>query len=136
MITTCEPPKHLELTWEFDGDISWVEVRLSSEDAGRSRFKLTHTAHLSEHWEQYGPGAVGVGWELGLLGLSLHIESPNAPKLDETELCMSPQGKALFTDSCEAWGLAAIEAGEVSEKALAAARRTAAFYTGTPEENQ
>ena len=136
MITTCEPPKLLGLTWEFGGDISWVDVCLSSEDADRSRLKLTHTAHLSEHWKQYGPGAVGVGWELGLLGLSLHIESPNAPKLDETELSMSPRGKALITGSCEAWGQAAIEAGEVSEKALVAARRTAAFYTGTPEENQ
>ena len=26
------------------------------------RLILTHTAHLSGHWDQYGPGAVGVGW--------------------------------------------------------------------------
>ena len=136
VITACEPPEHLGLTWEFGEDISWVEVLLSSDDAGHTLLKLTHTAHLSDHWTQYGPGAVGVGWELGLMGLKLHLEQANQPKLDEVAFSMSPEGKAFITGSSEGWGKAAIEAGEKSEAALSAARRTTAFYTGTPEESR
>lgn len=136
VITACEPPEHLGLTWEFGGDVSWVEVLLSSDDAGRARLKLTHTAHLSDHWAQYGPGAVGIGWELGLMGLKLHFAQPNEPKLDEAAFSMSPEGKAFITGSSEGWGQAAIEAGEESEATLAAARRTTAFYTGTLNESR
>ena len=133
VISDCEPPSRFALTWEFGEAISWVEVLLSSDGANRTRLKLTHTAHLSDHWTQYGPGAVGVGWELGLLGLDLHIVKPEEPKLDEEVFSMSPEGKALGIGSAEGWGQAAIAAGEDSEAALAAVKRTAAFYTGTPE---
>ncbi|MDJ0839535.1 MAG: SRPBCC family protein [Acidobacteriota bacterium] len=133
-ITACEPPKHLSLTWEFGGDISWVEVKLSSDEPGLARLKLTHTAHLSDHWREYGPGATGIGWELGLLGLALHVARPSDPKMDEAAFAGSPDGKAIITGSGEAWGKAAVESGEDTEASLAAARRTIAFYTGNPEE--
>ena len=68
-ITACEPPARLAITWEFGGDVSWVEVRIADDGAGGARLVLTHTALLSEHWDRYGPGATGVGWEGGLLGL-------------------------------------------------------------------
>ena len=129
-VTACEPLSHLALTWEFGGDVSWVEIRLSEDGAGFARLTLTHTALLSEHWDQYGPGAVGVGWEMGLLGMALHIEQPDEPKLDEEAFATSPEGKALLTGSSEAWADAAIAAGTAPEIARAAAGRTAAFYTG------
>ncbi|MFO7326643.1 MAG: SRPBCC family protein, partial [Pseudomonadota bacterium] len=75
-ITDCEPPVHLGLTWEMMGQVSWVEVRLAREAEGRTRFTLTHTAPLSDFWRQYGPGAVGVGWEGGLMGLALYLADP------------------------------------------------------------
>ena len=95
---------------------------------------LTHTAILSEHWDTYGPGAVGVGWEMGLLGMELHLTQPSAPKPDPEEFAMSPDGKALLTGSSEAWAQAAIAAGADPDSARAAARRTTAFYTGEPDE--
>ena len=67
-ITACEPLSHFALTWEFGDNVSWVAVRVSDEGAGRARLTLTHTAHLSQHWDHYGPGAAGVGWEMGLVG--------------------------------------------------------------------
>ncbi len=133
VITACEPLSHFALTWEF-GDVSWVEVRFSNDGAERARMSLTHTALLSEHWDTYGPGAVGVGWEMGLLGMELHLTQPNAPKPDPAEFAMSPDGKALLAGSSEAWAKAAVAAGEDSDAARAAARRTAAFYTGEPDE--
>ena len=134
VITECDRPSHFGLTWEFGGDVSWVEVRLSDDGAGLARLTLTHTAHLSEHWTEYGPGAAGVGWEFGVLGLALHVTQPNDPKLDEEAFGASSDGKALITGSSEAWGHAAIAAGTDPDAARAAARRTTAFYTGESAE--
>ncbi len=132
VITACERPSHLALTWEFGGDVSWVEVRFSDDGAGRARLSLTHTALLSEHWGEYGPGAVGIGWEAGLLGLALHVAQPAEPKMDEIAFATSPDGKAFITGSSEAWGQAAVAAGADPDGARAAAKRTTAFYTGEP----
>ena len=129
-ITECVRLSHYSVTWEFAGDLSWVDVRVMDERAGCLQLSVTHTAHLSPHWDEYGPGAVGVGWELALAGLALHLEFPNEPKPDEIEFVTSSEGKAFITGSSEAWGQAAIEAGTDSEAASAAARSTTAFYTG------
>lgn len=131
-ITDCERPSFLALTWEFGGDVSWVEVRIAEDGAGRARLALTHTALLSDHWTEFGPGAVGVGWEMGLLGMELHLTRPKEPKIDEQTFHLTPEGKALHTGSSAAWGEAAIAAGADPEAARAAARRTTAFYTGEP----
>ena len=134
VITECVRPSRFALTWEFGGDVSWVEVRVSGEGTGRSRITLTHTAHLSEHWDTYGPGAVGVGWELGLMGLALHISQPGEPMPDEAAFATWPDGKAIITGSSERWGQAAVVAGTDPEVAVAATRRTTAFYTGESAE--
>ena len=133
-ITACGRPWHFALTWEFGGDVSWVEVRFSQGGAGRARLKLTHTQRLSEHWSRYGPGATGVGWELGLLGLAFHLADPDAPKPDEVAFAASPDGKAFIRGSGEGWGQAAVASGEDPDAARAAARRTIAFYTGESAE--
>ena len=82
-IVQCEPPRMFSLTWEFGGDVSWVNVELKAQGPEAVRLTLTHTVKLSPHWEQYGPGAVGVGWELGLLGLALFLADAEAEKLRE-----------------------------------------------------
>ena len=130
VVTACERPSHFAITWEFGGDVSWVEVRCADEEAGRARLTLTHTARLSTHWDTYGPGAVGVGWEMGLLGLALHLAQPSEPKLDDAEFATSRDGKAFITGSSEGWGHAAINFGTDPNTAGAAARKTTAFYTG------
>ena len=129
-ITECEPLSRFALTWEFGEDVSWVDVRLSNAGDGHARLTLTHVSRLSEHWNTYGPGAAGVGWELGLMGLALHVAHPTEPKPDEMAFFAAPEGKALITGSSEAWGEAAIAAGTDPDAARASARRTTAFYTG------
>ena len=131
-ITACEPPSRFALTWEFGGDVSWVDVRVSDDGAGRARLTLTHTARLSPHWDEYGPGAAGVGWEMGLLGLALHLADPTAPKPDEEAFAASRDGRAFIAGSSDGWGEAAVAAGEDPDAARAAAGRTRAFYTGEP----
>ena len=130
IITACERLSHFALTWEFGEDVSWVEVRFSELANGHTRLTLTHTALLSEHWGMYGPGAVGVGWDLGLLGLALHIVQPNEPKPDEAAFATSTSGKSFITGSSERWGSASVAAGTDTVAAGEAARQTTAFYTG------
>ena len=133
-IIACEPQSRFALTWEFGDDVSWMEVSLSDEGTDRTRLTLTHTQRLSEHWTEYGPGATGVGWELALLGLDFHIAQPTAAKPDEAAFAASPDSKALIAGSTQGWAQAAIAAGDDPDAAHAAARRTAAFYTGEPIE--
>src|SRR4051794_25246916 len=72
-VELCQPPGRLSLTWEFGGHVSWVDVTLAPDDGG-TRLRLEHSAPSAEdHWAQYGPGAVGLGWEAALMGLAGHL---------------------------------------------------------------
>lgn len=131
-ITECEPLSHFALTWEFGEDVSWVNISVSEDGEGRAPLTLTHTMRHSAHWDEYGPGATGVGWELALLGLHLHITRPDDPMPDETEFATSPEGRAFIAGSGNAWAHAAIVAGAEDSAAQAAANRATAFYTAEP----
>src|SRR5437016_8338188 len=65
-IERCDPPNSFAATWEYGGDVSWIEVRLTGEPGGGTRLQLQHTARVDDQrWAEFGPGAVGVGWDLG-----------------------------------------------------------------------
>lgn len=131
-ILTCVPPKHLGVTWEFAGDTSWVDVRIAPHVQG-AHLTLEHVAHVSEEWwAQFGPGAVGVGWDLSLMGLVRHLTG-DSPALDPKaaeEWALSENGKAFSDATAQAWGEAAITDGDDPKAAREAAARTAAFYKG------
>jgi uncharacterized protein YndB with AHSA1/START domain len=128
-ITRCDPPQRLEATWEMGGFVSWVAVTLTPAEDGTD-LTLEHTAHLSPHWDQFGPGAVGVGWDMGLMGLGRHIDSGAQVEIDENTWVASPEGGGFVRFVSDDWGCAAIDAGEDPEKALASAEATRKFYTG------
>lgn len=133
-VTRCEPPRALDLTWEFAGAMSWVTVRLEPQGAA-TRLVLEHivlASDLDEHWKQYGPGAVGVGWDLTLLGLAHHLESGGEP-VDHQAVerwSASEEGKTFMRTSAAAWADSHIAGGEDPSVARGMADRTAAFYTG------
>jgi uncharacterized protein YndB with AHSA1/START domain len=131
VIERCDPPNGFAATWEYGGDISWIEVRLAGESGSRTRFELEHIARVDdERWAEFGPGAVGVGWDLGLMGLSLHLDSGEA--VDPAEVAAwsaSDDGKRFVTLSSGAWGDASIAAGTDRAAAEAARDRTTAAYT-------
>ncbi len=133
-IERCEPPHTVFATWEFGGQVSWIELRLSAESDGRSRFALEHIARVEDEiWAQFGPGAVGVGWELGVMGLTLHLSG--AERLDPAAVQAwqaSDAGREFIARSSEGWAQAAIAAGADAADARAAAARTKDFYTGQP----
>ncbi|MDX1500992.1 MAG: SRPBCC family protein [Thermoanaerobaculia bacterium] len=132
-ITRCDPPKALDVTWEFGGNVSWVAVRLTPEGDG-VRLTLVHTMPMDEageeHWTTYGPGATGVGWDLSLLSLGAHLASGGDDLQGGEAWAASEGGKAFLRASAEAWGRAHAEAGADERVARAMAARTASFYTG------
>jgi uncharacterized protein YndB with AHSA1/START domain len=133
-IERCDPPRGFFATWEFGGEVSWIELRLSAAAPGQTRFELEHIAHVDdERWAQFGPGAVGVGWDMGLMGLGTHLATRQSvdPNAAATWLA-SEDGRRFVADSSRAWGEASIAAGTDPEAARAAAERTTAFYTGAP----
>jgi uncharacterized protein YndB with AHSA1/START domain len=133
-ITACDPPRRFAATWEYDGDVSWIEVRLTSEGDESTRFELEHVALVDdERWTEFGPGAVGVGWDLGLIGLLLHLASGET--VDPAAVAAwsaSDAGKQFVTLSSDGWRDAAIAGGADPDAARAAADRTTAAYTGAP----
>jgi uncharacterized protein YndB with AHSA1/START domain len=131
-IERCESPSLLAVTWEYGGEISWVELRLSGSQEG-TVLQLTHTAPVdAERWKEFGPGAVGVGWDTALYGLGLHLESGAAIDPVEAQAWMtSPEGIDFLTAASGAWGRASVAAGEAPDAAEAAAARTTAAYTNT-----
>ncbi len=132
-ITECEPPRYVAATWEFGGQVSWVEVAVAPEGRDRARLTLHHIAVEDDHyWPTFGPGAAGVGWDLGLLGLGLHLADADAERPDEEEFAASEDGREFVARASEDWGRAAVQGGEDPEQAAAAARRTTAFYTAEP----
>jgi uncharacterized protein YndB with AHSA1/START domain len=134
-IIRCEPPRVLGLTWGMGpAGVSWVTVSLAEEPGGRTRFELEHVAHVEdEFWTKFGPGAVGVGWDLALVGLALHLATRAAvdPKAFEA-WTMSDEGKGFVRLTSEDWGRASIAAGTDPAAAAAAVAGTTAFYTGEP----
>lgn len=132
LIERCEPPHSFAATWEYGGNMSWIELRLSEMAGGGTRFELEHISHAGEHWTQFGPGAVGIGWDLALLGLTQHLTTGAAVDAKAgMAFPASEEGRRFIELSSRGWCEAAIAAGEDAAAATAAAERTFAFYTGS-----
>ena len=130
-ITTCEPPRHLGVTWEFAGDVSWLDVRLTPDGRG-ARLELEHVAHVADdRWDQFGPGAVGVGWDMTLFGLDNHLGGGGGvDPSNAMAWLVSPDGRAFVRYSSDDWARASVAGGTDPEAARGAAERTTAAYTG------
>ena len=87
-------------------------------------------------WAQFGPGAVGVGWDLGVLGLAMHLVTGEANDAAEfAAWTASPDGVAFVAACSERWVDADIAAGADPSVARAAGARTKTAYTepGAPD---
>ncbi|MEV7001546.1 SRPBCC family protein [Streptomyces sp. NPDC093982] len=132
-ILECEEPSRLRVSWLYGPDpgFSEVEVRLTPEGEERTVLELEHVAVVpDEFWDQFGPGAVGVGWDLGLLGLAMHLAGGGMSKEESEAWQLSDEGKAYATRSGELWGEAYTASGADGEVVAATTAATIAFYTG------
>jgi uncharacterized protein YndB with AHSA1/START domain len=136
-IVSCERPNQLKVTWVYGevkspADISEVEVKLSPVGEGSTRLDFRHTAIVAdEFWDQYGPGAVGVGWDMGLLGLGLHLRGGSVGDPEAWQL--SDEGREFAKLSSNGWGEANRAAGADPEAAARGVANTIAFYAPEPE---
>ena len=134
-IERCEPPHSLSATWEYGGQTSWIELRLTPEPGGGTRFVLDHIAHVDDDvWAQFGPGAVGIGWDQALVGLTLYLAGSGEPVQPEAVAAWqaSEDGRRFVRLSSEGWAEANIAAGTDAAAARACAGRTTEFYGGEP----
>ena len=131
-IERCHPPESFSATWEFGGETSWIEVRLTPQPDSRTRLQIEHIAPLdAERWAEFGPGAVGVGWDLAMSGLASHLSTGAAVAAEEGPAWLaSAAGRQFVSLSSERWGAASAAAGADQADAQAAADRTTAAYTG------
>jgi uncharacterized protein YndB with AHSA1/START domain len=133
-IARCDAPSAFDVTWEFGGSVSWVTVRLESVNAG-TRLTLEHLMAKDEksekHWAEYGPGATGVGWEFGFLGLGLYLSTGEPVVESETNAwAATSDGKTFIRECAREWAEAHVRAGEGRTLAESMATKTAAFYCG------
>jgi uncharacterized protein YndB with AHSA1/START domain len=130
-IETCDPPRAFSATWEYGGAMSWIEVTLAGQ-GDRTRVTIEHIAHVEdERWQQYGPGAVGIGWDMMVMGLARHLATGAANDPAAAAAWMaSPEGVEFMTRSSDAWCVAHVASGEDAATARERADRTIAAYTG------
>ncbi len=135
VIERCDEPESFAVTWEMGPMITWLTVTLSPAEHGTT-LELVHEAHVDpDLWGQFGPGAVGAGWDLSLMALGLHIDT-GAP-VDQGKAATfptSPDGIEFVRESARGWAGAAILNGDEPGPAYEAATRTVSFYTAVPEE--
>lgn len=132
-ILVCERPTLLRVTWAF-GELPPSEVELRCTPAGDERtvVELEHIGVTEPTmWAQFGPGAVGVGWDLVVLGLYTHLVDPSSRKPEAPE--QTPEFREYITGSAAAWGTAHEKSGATAEEAAEAVRNTTAFYTVGPQ---
>ncbi len=132
-ILRCEPPRLLKVSWLYGPDAdAWegtseVEVRLTPGPTGDTELELIHAAVVDPHFfPTYGPGAGGVGWDLGLLALARLLGGDEIESLDE--FGKSPEGREFSRRSAAAWGRAHLEAGGDPAHVAAAVEATTKFY--------
>jgi hypothetical protein len=131
-IERCDPPSSFTATWEYGGHVSWIELRLTAAADGATRFELQHISRADdETWAQFGPGAVGVGWDLATIGLGQHLAGADDVDSEAARAwSVSEEGRRFAMLSSRSWGEAAVAAGTDPVRAEAWTARTTAFYTG------
>ncbi len=130
-ITECRAPRRLAVTWEAAGDVSLVTVDLAPAGDDGTELCLRHAVGDNDHWGTYGPGAVGVGWELALLGFALHLRTGGSAD-EARDFVSSEEGRAFMRRSAAGWGAAHAASGAPAATANEAAARTSAAYAPDP----
>jgi uncharacterized protein YndB with AHSA1/START domain len=132
-ILTCDPPKNFTATWEYGGNVSWIDVSVTGDGPDRARFLLEHIIPVEddEIWHQFGPGAVGMGWDSMLLGLALHLATGESvdPSFGQQWLSTG-DGHRFLTLSGEEWYAAGVAFGVEPATAREMADRCLEAYLG------
>lgn len=129
-IQECQKPTHLGLTWNYGDQATWVNADLTALQVDRAKLTVEHVVPDDDKWGTFGPGAVGVGWDLALLGLLKHVRDPHVVKLAEgIDRVTSTEGTAFVDGVGNGWREADIASGTASALASKRSDATVRFYT-------
>jgi uncharacterized protein YndB with AHSA1/START domain len=133
-VERCDPPESFSITWGYGPMLSWLQITLTPGADGTT-LELLHEAHVDpDMWAQFGPGAVGVGWDLALMGLGLHIETGEPVDREAgMNFPLTPAGLEFVRGAAAGWADAAVGDGDEPAAAHAAAQNTVGFYTTPPD---
>jgi hypothetical protein len=126
-ILTCEPPRHLVVTFGHESSI--VDVLLSGQGE-QTLLKLSHSVPIDVAGSTAGALYVGPGWDGALLGLGLHLAGEVAD--DPVAAANSPEVQDFNVHSINDW-VAAIEASGVSDADAIAAAQQASLAQFAPD---
>jgi len=132
-VLTCDPPKNFTATWEYGGNVSWIDVSVGADGPDRARLLLEHIIPVDgdDIWREFGPGAVGMGWDSMLLGLALHLRTGEAIDPSSGQQWLgTEEGRRFLTLSGEEWYAAGVAFGVDPADARAMADRCLAAYSG------
>jgi hypothetical protein len=117
-ILTCEPPRHLSVT--FGSESSIVDVLLSG-DRDQTLLKLTHSVPLELAGSTAGALYVGPGWDGALLGIGLYLTGKVSD--DPIAAANSPEVQDFNVRSIQEWVDAVEASGTADADAIAAAQQ-------------
>ncbi|MRH90053.1 polyketide cyclase [Nocardia sp. SYP-A9097] len=130
VVESCDAPRQFAVTWEMGPTMSWLTISLAPDGAD-TVLELVHEAQVDPgFWTRYGPGAVGVGWDLSLMALGLHVESgASVDPAVALPFPTSPPGIEFVRAAGNGWAEAAIADGDDPVTARTARDNTIEFYT-------
>ncbi len=84
-----------------------------------------------ENWREFGPGAVGMGWDSMLLGLAIHLGTGESidPSFGQ-QWTGTEDGRRFLTLSGEGWHAANVASGEDPATARVLTDRCIKAYLG------
>ena len=119
-IMTCEPPRHLLVT--FGGESSIVDVVLAG-DGDQTLLKLTHTVPIELAGSGAGALYVGPGWDGALLGIARYLAGEISS--DPVAAASSPEVQDFNVVSINEWIVAVEASGTADADAISAAQQAA-----------
>ncbi|HKP40848.1 SRPBCC domain-containing protein [Mycobacterium sp.] len=131
-ILSCDPPENFAATWEYGGNVSWIDVSIKGEGPDRARLVIEHIVKADDEiWCEFGPGAMGIGWDSMVLGLAIHLSTGESidPSFGQ-QWTGTEDGRHFLTMSGEEWYAANVAAGEDPAGARALADRCLKAYLG------
>lgn len=131
-VLTCDPPEKFTATWEYGGNISWIEVHVHRESPDRSQLLVEHIIDGGDEiWRDFGPGGVGMGWDSMLLGLAIHLDTGESVDPSFGQQWMATKdGRRFLKLAGEGWYTAHVALGQDPGAARALADRCTKAYLG------
>ncbi|GAA1484390.1 SRPBCC domain-containing protein [Brachybacterium fresconis] len=128
------PPHLLSLSWEQDGTVDPLLIRLDPEDDGTTSLRLRYTTLYDRaRFDSVGPGLRALDWEIALLGLAAAADGWRTVCMTEVPTptpawLTGPEGREMLRAWSVRWAAEAVAAGVDEGTARRGERATTSAY--------